>query len=51
VIAREVERGVVCRHVAPRIPALLGLEAAPMDVPAEVVETVIIDLHKQAQVV
>jgi nucleotide-binding universal stress UspA family protein len=50
VIAKEVEMGMVCRHVGPRIIPLLGPEAAPVTVPAEVLETVTIDLREQAQV-
>jgi universal stress protein A len=49
VIAKEVEMGMVCRHVGPRSIPLLRPEAVPVAVPAEVLETVTVDLRKQAQ--
>jgi nucleotide-binding universal stress UspA family protein len=49
VIAKEVATGMVCRHGEPRRTTLLGPEAAPVAVPAEVLETVTIDLREQAQ--
>jgi nucleotide-binding universal stress UspA family protein len=49
VIAKEIETGMVCRHVGPRRTPLLGSEVAPMVVPAEVRDTVSINLREQAQ--
>jgi universal stress protein A len=49
VITKEVETGMVCRHVGPQSLTLLGPEAAPVVVPAEVLEAVTIDLREQAQ--
>ena len=49
VIAKEVETGMVCRHVGPRGIPLLGPEAAPITVPAEALATVTVDLREQAQ--
>jgi nucleotide-binding universal stress UspA family protein len=49
VIAKEIETGMVCRHVGPRRTPPLGFEVALVGMPAEVRETVTIDLREQAQ--
>jgi universal stress protein A len=48
VITKEVETGMIHRHVGPQSITLLGPEAAPVRVPAQVTETVAVDLREQA---
>lgn len=48
VIAKEIDTGIIHRHVGPQSIALLGPEAAPVGTPARVTETVAVDLREQA---